>query len=699
MEITEPPPIEEINVNVDVEEDLYVKKENNDIEFAEVKVEPASDEFVEAFDCDMGVFVAMFDVKIEEPLDLSDIIDNEPSMSHSNELANDIIKEEDDRSEPTEEPHIESFSISIENEKSDAAPEEATTSSRSVARQRDQRISHSSMQLVLSLPHKCLLCEKAYGRSTHLWRHYEQAHGCVPDSAMKKLMTAMKRRKVDVEIVAESSDDEPKSAHASVPTTQSTEEKPTVVAPDKTKMAQLMYCHLCDRKYANQGLCATHMLEVHQIELPEVHRSFKCWLCEKSYTQSGHFTRHYERTHKDVNCNVKLKVRTDPMHGTVSVTEIIPQINVMPSDSIAKNDTPAEVATSTAYCEICDRDYETKPNLMTHLQDVHQFRMTLARPHKCVILTCGRSYKSRVALTSHFYKDHGGNPEQKEIAKKKRNKSTASAENGPDSKDAKVKFDEEAAIHGGNPEQKEKTKKKRNKSTASAESGPDSKDSKVKFDEEAISSKARSTCLLCDKRYANHASCAKHMLKVHNITMPDVERPYGCHQCRKAYVKLGHLQRHLKVAHGVGVERLSHEATAFECFLCHETFNLRNMLKKHLNKMHLPIGISSICPTCGISTPRLTRHIAAVHVVKEVQCHICHQIYSHPSRLTNHLKIHTLPVQCDLCPKRFPNNGSMRQHRRYHTQEKPYVCKHCGARFIERSTCTQHQRIHTGEKP
>lgn len=228
----------------------------------------------------------------------------------------------------------------------------------------------------------------------------------------------------------------------------------------------------------------------------------------------------------------------------------------------------------------------------------------------------------------------------------------------------------------------------------------DNENVKTEMPEEVVESKARSACLLCDKRYANHWACAAHMLQVHKIVMPDVERPFECHKCQKSYVKRGHLARHIKSGHGIGLKRKGKQAITFECYVCHESFTVREMLKKHMNKIHLPAESSSICPTCGISTQQLGRHIRRAHQpVKEARCDICQRVYSHPSRLRNHMRTHTLPAQCDLCPKRFPTNGAMRQHRRYHTLEKPFACKHCGARFIERSTCTQHERIHTGEKP
>lgn len=576
---------------------------------------------------------------------------------------------------------------------------------------------HNIKQPDIPRPHKCLQCAKSYGRSSHLWRHYEKHHGSIPDRKMKKMMAVMRKRQIDVKVVEESNEidsipasesvlaadptpaTDPVPDADSIPASDSAvvetdsdvapdtsqdpedeeyeedegeEEEKEIpdVAPDKATMAQLSYCHICDRKYANQSACATHMLDLHQIKLPDIPRPHQCLLCDKSYVKPNHLGRHYARAHNESDKNVKIKIKTDRTLG--STTMEIVKNDVEPTcDPIAHtenvkpeiaNDAEAPKPAPT-WCEICERHYTTRSSLITHMWGVHKIKITPPRPHRCVISTCKKSYKTRVALMNHYRSVHGGNPERKVCASKGRSLDT----------------------------------KKLPEIGTETESG--TRDVKHEISEEMMASKARSVCLLCDKRYANHAGCAAHMLQVHKIIMPDVDRPFSCHICKKSYVKNGHLARHLKLGHNIGVQRMGKDASGFECYLCHEIFTHHFMLKRHTAKAHLPVEKSSICPTCGILTERLGRHIYSVHTTKEVQCHICQRVYQHPARLTNHMRTHTLPAQCDLCPKRFPTNGQMQQHRRYHTQEKPFACKHCGARFVERSTCTQHERIHTGEKP
>lgn len=41
-------------------------------------------------------------------------------------------------------------------------------------------------------------------------------------------------------------------------------------------------------------------------------------------------------------------------------------------------------------------------------------------------------------------------------------------------------------------------------------------------------------------------------------------------------------------------------------------------------------------------------------------------------------------VQCTVCPKLLANPGSLRNHMKLHTGEKPHICQHCGKRFSQK---------------
>jgi hypothetical protein len=83
----------------------------------------------------------------------------------------------------------------------------------------------------------------------------------------------------------------------------------------------------------------------------------------------------------------------------------------------------------------------------------------------------------------------------------------------------------------------------------------------------------------------------------------------------------------------------------------------------------------------------------------------CEAAFTTSGSLVNHKRVHTgeKPYPCDHpgCEAAFAGSGNLVNHKRTHTGEKPFPCDHpgCEAAFALRGGLVTHKRIHTGEKP
>ncbi|XP_078540829.1 zinc finger protein 408 [Lissotriton helveticus] len=219
-----------------------------------------------------------------------------------------------------------------------------------------------------------------------------------------------------------------------------------------------------------------------------------------------------------------------------------------------------------------------------------------------------------------------------------------------------------------------------------------------------------------------------HVTKVYNEQKPanTDQRRYSCQECGKAFIQLCHLKKHRYIHSGqkpflcteCGKSYSSEESfkahvlahrgvRPYKCTQCDKTYGTKRDLKEHevLHTGQRPFQ----CEMCGKAFTR--RPALRIHRkthqgkqlnqenVKVYKCSICERDLANPGSLNNHMRLHTgeKPYACPVCSKNFRQMGNLRGHMRLHTGEKPYKCNYCGDAFPQKPELRRHMILHTGE--
>ena len=254
----------------------------------------------------------------------------------------------------------------------------------------------------------------------------------------------------------------------------------------------------------------------------------------------------------------------------------------------------------------------------------------------------------------------------------------------------------------------------------------------------------KSICDICKNSY--------YSVKAHKLAVHELQRPYPCKFCGKAFndksargrhhalheVKeqlfkcdvcensystkdylLAHKRSHKKeyyecikcgskVKGKYGLkEHLKRHTTSIKCPKCDKVFNSPDFLRKHKYNIHNKKERVS-CQECGSTfkaVEYLRKHMKFTHLLKDAgrwKCDDCNKVFSGQGALINHKRIHSKEgFKCDSCSYTATQKYNLKTHvKRIHVGEsKDFICKACSKSFGCKVKLNMHKMRHTGVKP
>lgn len=178
-------------------------------------------------------------------------------------------------------------------------------------------------------------------------------------------------------------------------------------------------------------------------------------------------------------------------------------------------------------------------------------------------------------------------------------------------------------------------------------------------------------------------------------TEMDVELKYVCHICKNdEKMSEKQLRVHFKNDHeGKRWRYTLHKEDALRCDLCPKQYRMVKSLKQHM-KTHID---DFICETCNTNFKKVLDYIVHLRLhnsEEEFSCVLCEFKTNSINDITNHVNsIHgqNYKYKCKECGKGFHMLSWFREHKNYHTGDKPFECDLCLKRFVYSRYLTAHK--------